>query len=72
MKWDPNRIGFKLHVILVYEQALETVKYILCLSHEFLDSWKQDQNLILQWSKCTIPNTTNNLRTNTENTEKGW
>lgn len=27
MKRDPNRIGFKLHVILKYEQAGESVKY---------------------------------------------
>lgn len=72
MKWDPNRIGFKLHVILIYEQAGKSVKYIFCLWHESLSSWKQDQNWVLQFSKCTIPNTTNNIRTNTEKTKKGW
>lgn len=71
MKRDPHRIGFKLHVILKYEYTGESVKYNILFMIGIPSRLKTRPKLGLTTVKMWIPNTIDNLRTDTENTEQG-
>lgn len=58
MKWDPNKVGHKLHVTLKYKGAGAKCQDNMPLWPESSANCKSDQSWGSQWSKAQVSTVT--------------